>query len=199
MIAQLRGTLISKTSTDAVIDCSGVGYIVFVSVNTSERLPAIGAQAFLHTLLIPREDAFLLYGFADVTEREAFKLLISISGIGPKIALAILSSLNVNELKEIIFRKNIIALQKLPGIGKKTAERIILELGDKISKLGDSVVSTAGYEPNLIRQEAISALVTLGYSNLDAEKAIKKVLSDNSEKDLSAEQLIKVALKFALR
>jgi Holliday junction DNA helicase RuvA len=199
MIVQLSGEIVSKTATDVIIDCNGVGYGVMISVNTSEQLPDQGSKAKLLTMLIPREDAMQLFGFYDNSERDAFKMLISISGVGPKIALGILSSLKVGELKEYILTGNLHALTKLPGIGKKTAERLHLELKDKISKLntGDLTI----FEPSLdlVRQEALSALITLGYSRPIAEKAIRKVISDSSLKDLSAEDLIKLSLKFAMK
>jgi holliday junction DNA helicase RuvA len=198
MIAQLKGILIFKSSTEAVIDCGGVGYLANISVNTSQELPEINQEVLIYTLLLPREDAINLYGFWTKSEREAFKILTSISGIGPKSALGILSSLTVEELQGYIIQGNINALQKLPGIGKKTAERLILELKDKITKLGDFEVSSIGYEQNLIKQEALSALVILGYSRIIAEKAVKKALDESVTKDITAERLIKVALKYAI-
>lgn len=198
MIAQLKGMLVNKASTEAIIDCNGVGYSFFASLNTTEKLPEIGKEVNIYTLLIPREDSLNLYGFWTKGEREAFKILISISGIGPKVALGVLSSLTVEELQRYILQGNLPALQKLPGVGKKTAERLHLELKDKITKLGDVDTSSAGFEQNLIKQEAMSALVTLGYSRLIAEKAIRRAIDDTANKDISAEQLIKLSLKYAL-
>ncbi|MGA2296183.1 MAG: Holliday junction branch migration protein RuvA [FCB group bacterium] len=197
MIAQLNGKLLSKNSTEVVIDCGGVGYIANVSVNTSERLPEIGENVKIFTLLIPREDAMQLFGFWNEAEREAFKILISVSGVGPKIALGILSSVTVEDLQKYILSNNLNALQKLPGIGKKTAERLALELRDKVIKLG--VYDTSGLEgvPNRIAQEALSALLTLGYSRLIADKAIRLALSEK-DGDLNAELLIKKSLKYAM-
>jgi len=199
MIVQLSGEVVSKTATDIIIDCHGVGYGVMISVNTSELLPEEGKKAKLLTMLIPREDAMQLFGFHDKSEREAFKMLISISGIGPKIALGILSSLKVAELREYILTGNLHALTKLPGIGKKTAERLHLELKDKISKISTGDMSV--FEPtlDLVRQEALSALITLGYSRIVAEKAIRKVISESTAKELSAEDFIKLSLKFAMK
>jgi holliday junction DNA helicase RuvA len=198
MIAQLNGTIISKTSTEVVVDCGGVGYLVFISVITSEHLPEISEKARIFTLLIPREDALQLFGFWSESEREAFKLLTSISGIGPKIALGILSSVSIKELQEYIFTGNIIALTKLPGIGKKTAERIILELRDRISKLGEIVEIGETGSQNLIKQEAMSALITLGYNRLIAEKSVRRVIEENSGRVISAEEIIRKALKYAM-
>jgi len=134
MISRLRGILVEKTATEAVVDCNGVGYSAFISLATYDRLPATGEEVELKTLLIPRDDALILYGFHNDIERDAFKMLISISGVGAKTAIAVLSSLSVEELQGYIVSGNSIALQKLQGIGKKTAERIILELKDKISQ-----------------------------------------------------------------
>ena len=198
MISQLRGKLISKHSTELVIDCNGVGYLAMVSVNTSGSMPDIGEQVKIFTLLIPREDALLLFGFVDETEREAFKMITSISGIGPKIALGILSSLSVQELQEYIIAGNISALTKLPGIGKKTAERLNLELKDKIMKLGEVTSQESGLTMNLVKQEAMAALVTLGYSTTIAEKAIKKVINEDPAAAQNAEVLIRKSLKFAI-
>ena len=141
MIAQLRGKLVFKSSTEAIIDCCGVGYSVLISVNTSDSLPSIGDDVLLYTLLVHREDAMLLFGFKDVSEREAFKMLTSVSGIGGKIALGILSSLTVSALQQFVLGSNLVALQKLPGIGKKTAERLVLELKDKIINIGQQLKS----------------------------------------------------------
>jgi len=198
MIGQLNGILLQKTSTEILIDCGGVGYLAFVSVNTSESLPAIGDNVKVITLLIPKEDSLNLYAFASEAERETFKLLISISGIGPKIALGILSSITVDDLQSIVISGNLHSLQKLPGVGKKTAERLLLELRDKITKIIPANVSDVQLKYSLIVQEALSALVTLGYSRLIADKAIKSALNDLSTDKLTAEQLIKSALKHAM-
>lgn len=198
MIAQLNGKLVFKNSTQAVIDCGGVGYLCLISVNTSEQLPDINNNVLLHTLLIPREDSLNLYGFIDKTEREAFKILISISGVGPKVALAILSSLTVEELQQYILQGNLHALIKLPGIGKKTAERLLLELKDKITKLGDFDSTSMAIGHNLLKQEALSALLTLGYSRAAADKSIRKAYDEIKGDNLTAEMLIKVSLKYAM-
>lgn len=198
MIARLKGTLISKTSTEVIIDCNGVGYLASISVNTSSALPDPGKICELMTILIPREDSMQLYGFINEEESDAFKMLISVSGIGPKIALGVLSSLSVSDLQNYILTGNINALQKMPGIGKKTAERLHIELKDKITKLEISSKPETDRFSSVIRQEAIAALVTLGYSNLIADKAVRKVLESESEAELTAEKLIRKALKAAL-
>lgn len=199
MIVQLNGIVRDKSATDVIIDCNGVGYGAMISVNTSEKLPEPGNKAEILTMLIPREDALQLFGFHDEAERNTFKMLISISGVGPKIALGILSSLSVEELKEYILTGNLPALTKLPGIGKKTAERLHLELKDKINKISTGETETFEASLNLIRQEALAALVTLGYSRTIAEKSIRKVISENSAESMSAETLIKESLKYAMK
>jgi holliday junction DNA helicase RuvA len=197
MIGHLNGILSEKSGTELIIDCNGVGYQVYSSVNTTERLPEEGEEIKLYCLLISREDSTNLYGFGTKSEREAFKLLISISGIGPKVALSILSSLTVEELQQNIVEGNTLALRKMPGIGNKTAERLILELKDKILKISSFEKSGYGQTQNLIRQEALSALNTLGYSRAVADKAIIKAFEESADKNLTAEQLIKLSLKFA--
>ncbi|MDA3843743.1 MAG: Holliday junction branch migration protein RuvA [Candidatus Kapabacteria bacterium] len=200
MIAHLNGKLVSKLSNEAIIDCVGVGYSVLISLNTHDRLPAVGEKVMLVTLLITREDSMLLYGFHDTSERDAFVLLTSVSGIGPKIALGILSSLTVNELRQFVSEGNLVALVKLPGIGKKTAERMNLELRDKILKLGssDDAPAVSSGSDMFIREEALSALVTLGYNKLAADKAVKKAFATFKSGNVSAEELIRKSLKFAM-
>lgn len=197
MIERLQGKIVQKKSTEIIIDCNGVGFSAFISISSSERLPNEGEKVTLYTMLITRDDSFELYGFSDIFEREVFKLLISISGIGPKSAMSILSSMSVAELQEKILLGDSISLQKLPGIGKKTAERIILELKDRIHKVSLPSQFEVRKEQNLIVREAISALITLGYSSSLSEKLINKAISDFSDNNFSAEQLIKKALKLA--
>ncbi|MFN8361762.1 MAG: Holliday junction branch migration protein RuvA [Candidatus Kapaibacterium sp.] len=200
MIAQLRGTLLEKTHSEAVVDCGGVGYAVSISLATYEQLPEPGGSKIqLFTHLIPREDALNLYGFSTTAEREAFLMLTSISGIGPKSALAILSSLTLFELRDYILRNNLLALQKMPGIGKKTAERLIIELRDKVGKLSlsESVdVSFIGAQ-KLVQQDALAALISLGYNKQIAEKSVKAAASEPGAEQITTDQLIKKALRFA--
>ena len=198
MIALIKGKLVQKSSTEIIVDCSGVGYQINVSLNTSAKLPEIDETVKLFTILIPREDSLNLYGFYDINEKDAFKILISISGVGPKVALGILSSVSVDELQHYIILGNTNALQKLPGMGKKTAERLMLELKDKINKI--SVESTGNFsiEQSTLKQEVLSALLTLGYSRPVAEKAINSALSEQGQVKLTSEQLIKLSLKYAL-
>ncbi|MBS1537187.1 MAG: Holliday junction branch migration protein RuvA [Bacteroidetes bacterium] len=200
MIAQLSGTLIEKKPTEIVIDCGGVGYQVAISLATHEQLPELNAKTRLYTLLIPREDALNLYGFSTIAEREAFLMVTSISGIGAKSALAILSSISLFELRDHILRNNLVALQKMPGIGKKTAERIIVELRDKIGKLPleESVgISFIGAQ-KLVQQDALAALLSLGYNKQIAEKAIRSAAAELNSESVTADQLIKKALRFVV-
>ncbi|MCX6155821.1 MAG: Holliday junction branch migration protein RuvA [Candidatus Kapabacteria bacterium] len=198
MIVGIKGTVIDKSTNELIIECNGLEYSVGISLNTSEKIPEKGSQTHIYTILIPKEDSISLYGFSTVVEREAFKLLISISGIGPKSALGILS-VPLADFQNIILSGNIIALTKLPGVGKKTAERIILELKDKILKLGSLGGSELGAETNLIKQEALSALQTLGYNRLLAEKAVRQVFSEPDSDKYTAELVIKKALRIAMQ
>ncbi len=199
MISQLDGILIEKTPTEIVVDCGGVGYSALVSVRTSDSLPQTGNKVIIKTLLIPREDSLTLFGFLTEMERNTFKLLISISGIGPKMAIGILSSVTIADFQEYIISGNANAITKFPGIGKKTAQRLILELKDKISLLGGGAASAFAKEQNLVKQEALSALITLGYSRAVAEKSITRALGELAAGEFTAEVLIRNSLKFALK
>lgn len=194
MISRLRGTILQKSATEVVIDCNGVGYSVNISLNTSAKLPDVKEEAVLETILIPREDALNLYGFYDDAERVMFRHLISVSGIGAKTAMAILSSLSVDEFKEFIYLGNVAGLQRLPGIGRKTAERLILELKDKVSKISSSDLVSLNAGSASVKHEAVLALVALGYSQQNAEKSVFKVLSELPD-DASLESIIRLALK----
>ncbi|MCC7438950.1 MAG: Holliday junction branch migration protein RuvA [Armatimonadetes bacterium] len=198
MIEYLSGTLLEKTPTKAVIVAGGVGYGVLISLATFERLPAVGQHASLFTYLAVREDAMTLYGFGQTLEREMFLLLTGVNGIGPKIAIGILSSAGTDTLRENIARGNAAALTALPGVGKKTAERIALELRDKVSALGGDAGSAfgagAGSVPE-IRAEALAALVALGYGRPVAERAIRNALKEGPQVESNVETLLKGALK----
>jgi len=194
MITSLRGILAAKAPTEIEIDCNGVGYQVFIPLSTYDKLPELGTEIKLKIHFIPKEDAFYLYGFWEQIERDAFKLLISVNGIGPKIAIAILSSQDVKGLSSHIITGNILALQKLQGIGKKTAERLVLELKDKIIKLDIGDTGIVGIESDIVKREAILALMALGFSSQAAEKAVAGIKQvDDSE--LTVEAIIRHALK----
>ncbi|MCL2039707.1 MAG: Holliday junction branch migration protein RuvA [Bacteroidetes bacterium] len=198
MISHLNGILISKTTTEAIIECNGVGYQINISLNTSNVLPNVNDKVFLHTLLIHREDAMQLYGFYDKSERSMFILLTSVSGIGPKFAIGILSSITVSDLKYAIEKGNILLLKKMPGIGPKTAERLLVELKDKISKIEiESAEMSISLDDTL--NDAISALVTLGYNRAVAEKAVRKTMTNAKDIKLPIEDIIRTALKYVLQ
>lgn len=191
MIAQIKGKLIDKTPTYVVVDCGGVGYEVKISLNTFSKLGE-SEICMLYTHFVVREDAQLLYGFKEAGERELFRLLISVSGVGSATAMVILSSLSPNEIKQAILSKDVNTLKGVKGIGAKSAERIIIDLRDKIGKVeGESIIS----EPlgNTVKEEALSALVMLGFGKNPAEKALTKLIK--SGEDFTVEELIKKALK----
>lgn len=198
MIASLSGTLKIKTPTEVLIDVQGIGYTVSIPLSTFEKLGDIGSTTTLLTHLHVREDALQLFGFATEEERFLFKLLISVSGIGPKIAQGILSGISAVELKEHIARENVTALTAIPGVGRKTAERLIIELRDKIGKLEliTSSTPTLSSQQEDVRQEALLALTSLGYNRQIAEKALRQILNETNGTNLSLQELIKKALRY---
>lgn len=195
MIEYLSGTLIEKTPTRIVILAGGVGYGLYISLATYEKLPAAGQPAELHAHLVVREDSMTLYGFSDLSERDMFLLLTSVSGIGPKIAIGVLSSVGIDTLKENIARGNSAALTSFPGIGKKMAERLSLELRDKVGKIDSGVVTEGGLGTAEVRSEALAALVALGYARPAAEKAIRAALKSGPGSEANVETLLKLALR----
>lgn len=198
MIDFLTGRLIEKSATHAVVLCSGVGYGVMISLATYDHLPSVGGNAELYTQLVVREDSLTLYGFSAQAEREMFRHLISVSGIGPKIAIGVLSSIGVDALRQNIAHGNSAALTSLPGIGRKTAERITLELRDKVAAtVGPLLPGTDGAEEQDVRGEALAALLALGYSRQSAEKALRNALKAAPESESTVELLLKAALKHA--
>lgn len=191
MIAQIKGKLIEKTPTYVVIDCSGVGYQLNISLNTFSKI-GNEENCLLFTHFVVREDAHLLYGFKEKSERELFRQLISVSGVGSSTAMMILSSLSPDETKIAIVSGNVNVLKSVKGIGLKTAERIIIDLRDKIGK-SDGTEIISSFSNNTIKEEALSALVMLGFSKLPADKALNKMMAENS--NLTVEELIKRTLK----
>jgi Holliday junction DNA helicase RuvA len=198
MIASLSGILKVKTPTEVLIDVNGVGYGVIIPLSTFEKLGDLDSHVSLFTHLHVREDALQLYGFATTEERFLFKLLISVSGIGPKIAQGILSGISVTDLKSHIAKEDLAAITAIPGVGRKTAERLIVELRDKVGKLAEHVpsaaMSPADREADM-RQEALLALTSLGYNRPVAEKAIRQVLNESAGTGISLQDLIKRALR----
>ncbi len=199
MIASLNGKLLSKSTSFAVVECCGVGYYVNISISTYDKLPDINENIFLHIVFQIREDDINLFGFINETDKQAFLLLNSVSGIGGKTALTILSSITVNELVKFISNQNLAALQKFPGIGKKTAERLCFELKDKILSLNidNSEIGVLTKKNHSIQNEAIAALMSLGYNKNVAEKAVKSALKTLND-DVKVESLIKIALKYTM-
>ena len=197
MIASLTGILKYKSPTEILVDVCGVGFAVSIPLSTYEKLGDIGSSLTVLTYLHVREDAMQLFGFFTDEERRLFKLLISVSGIGPKIAQSILSGINVEELKSHLLTGSIAALTAIPGVGRKTAERLILELRDKIGK-GTGASSSApplDAESATMRTEALQALTSLGYHTQIAEKSIRLVLKETGGSVISLEELIKRALR----
>jgi holliday junction DNA helicase RuvA len=203
MLTYIQGTLASATPLQAVVDVQGLGYEVHIPVTTAERLPPLGRSVKLFTHAVYREDSQSLFGFASQEERDFFRLLVErVSGVGPRVALSIMSKLSLPMLRSAIAGGDVALLSKCPGIGKKTAERLVIELKDKV---GLTVASSAGVaggaEGTFLREEAdtriqdaVRALVTLGYKPADADKAVRKALAAAGG-EISSEALIKAALR----
>ncbi|MCI0526891.1 MAG: Holliday junction branch migration protein RuvA [Nitrospira sp.] len=194
MIARLTGKLAYKSPEYLVLDVNGVGYQVFVPLSTFYELPEKGDSVGLHTYMAVREDAIELYGFLTLEERELFKLLLTVSKIGPKLARNILSGISVNELKNALLNSNVLKLNAIPGIGHKMAERLVLELKDKIpSTLVVQEVEELSTDEKVA--DALSALVNLGYKRNLAEQAIKRAIGEiGAESPL--EEIIRASLKY---
>lgn len=190
MISHIQGRLVEKNPTDVVIECNGVGYFLNISLHTFSQLPS-SENIKLYSHLIVREDAHILYGFASREEREIFKLLITVSGVGPATARTMLSSLSPEQVMDAISSEDATTLQSVKGIGAKTAQRVILDLKDKI--LRDSNLSISLPKSNTRKNEALSALETLGFIRKKAEKVCDVILKEDPE--ASVETIIKLALK----
>lgn len=191
MITHLEGRLVSKNPTDIVIDCNGVGYFLNISLHTFSQLPD-SEKVRLFTHLQVREDAHTLYGFSSEMEREIFRLLISVSGVGASTARTMLSSLSPAQIREAIASEDVVTIQSVKGIGAKTAQRVVLDIKDKILKVyGMDDVSVVSSNTN--KNEALSALETLGFARRQAEKACNQVLKTDPQ--ATVETIIKEALK----
>ena len=199
MIGRLRGTLAEKQPPHLIIDVNGLGYELEVPMTTLYRLPKVGEAVTLHTHLVVREDAHLLYGFHEKRERELFRELIRLNGVGPKLALALMSGLDVDELVRCVQAQDASALVKVPGVGKKTAERLLVELKDRF-KAWETAPSLFTLVPNgalpvapvsSAESDAVSALISLGYKPQEASRAVAAV----DAKGLSSEELIRRSLK----
>ena len=192
MIALLKGTLIEKMPEVVIIDAGGVGYEVFIPLSTFYDLPAPGAPATLHIHTRLREDSLRLFGFFSQQEKQIFEVLIGINKVGPKLALAILSGLPFSELWAAVSSNDVARLSAIPGVGKKTAERLALELRDKLAAPVGQKGEIAPASSNPMRDDALSALVNLGYKKPDAEKALDKLNEDGATD--SIETLIRNSL-----
>ena len=202
MITYIRGELVAIEEDKAIVDVNGVGYGIFMPGTAMNYLPPIGEEVKLHTYMNVREDAMQLFGFLTRDDLKVFKLVIGVSGIGPKGGLSILSKLSPDELRFAVMANDAKAISAAPGIGKKTAEKLIIELKDKLSiedvlekGADDSAVPVSVGAANGAQAEAIQALVALGYSNTEAVKAVKKVQIDDTT---SVEHILKAALRFMM-
>jgi len=197
MITFLDGKLISALPTQAIVDVSGVGYEVFIPLSSYDKLPAVGQPIRILTHLAVREDAHVLYGFMTAAERDLFRLLVNnVSGIGPKLALAVFSGMSVNNFKAAVVNSDVASLSKISGLGKKTAERIILELKDKLGVAAAWEAASAMHAPTPEQEqanEAVLALIALGYKQVEAHKAVRDLQEKGEAK--SAEDLVKLVLK----
>lgn len=202
MIAYVQGILENLEIDQAVIDVGGIGYEVHISASTCDRMPGIGESVKLYTYMNVKEDEMSLFGFLTRDEIRMFRMLITVSGIGPKGAMGILSVFATDDLRFAILAGDVKTISKAPGIGKKTAERLVLELRDKISNddiaageaAGVAVPSGDGTGDNAARDEAVEALVALGYNGTDAMRAVRKVLT-SAKKELNTEEMLKLSLK----
>ena len=191
MITHIQGRLVEKTPTDVVIDCNGVGYHIHISLYTFSKIPNT-ENIKLFTYLQIKEDAHSLFGFVEKSERELFKLLLSVSGIGASIARTMLSSMEPKQILNAIASADVVTIQSIKGIGAKTAQRVILDLKEKVLKIYDlDEVSIASNNTN--KDEALSALEVLGFNKKLAEKVVDRIVKDNP--DATVESLIKQALK----
>ena len=197
MITFLDGKLVNALPTQATVDVNGVGYEVLIPLSSYDKLPPAGQPIRILTHLAVREDAHILYGFMTVPERDLFRLLVNnVSGIGPKLALAVLSGMSVTNFKTAVVNSDIGVISKISGLGKKTAERIVLELKDKLGVAAAWEAATAAHAPTPEQEqanEAVLALIALGYKQVDAHKAVRDLQTQGQAK--SAEELVKLALK----
>ncbi|MGD0445009.1 MAG: Holliday junction branch migration protein RuvA [Edaphobacter sp.] len=195
MIAHLRGRLLSKTPNQAIVECAGVGYDVTISVATFSALPNDGAEVTLHIHTHVREDQLALFGFSETQEKRLFEKLLTISGIGPKLAITVLSGIDSSRLVTAIRSADHATLTRIPGIGKKTAERVVLELKDKLDDLAVSIPTTAGTSHHgPAGDDALSALVNLGYPRPIAQKAIETAITKNPDAAKDFETLFRAAM-----
>jgi Holliday junction DNA helicase RuvA len=206
VIGRLRGTLLEKLAPEVLIECGGIGYEVTMPMTSIYALPELNEQAIIYTHFVVREDAQLLYGFANKIERRLFRLVIKVNGVGPKLGLAILSSMSADQFVSCVAHDDLTSIVKIPGVGKKTAERLLIEMRDRLKDW--QVTSTGSLATNTLpielhhentfvtnaKGDATNALVSLGYSQQQADKAIRVVFKADS----TSEDLIRDALKAML-
>jgi Holliday junction DNA helicase RuvA len=199
MIGLLRGKLLIKQPPDLMLDVNGVGYEVQASMTTFYDLPELHAEVTLYTHFVVREDAQLLYGFSSQVERELFRHLLKVNGVGPKMALAIVSGMNPLEFNQVIHASDIVRLSRIPGVGKKTAERLVIELRDRLPKSAGheatSTVSTHAAATVSVSDEAVNALLALGYKPVQASQMIAAY----EDQGLTLEEMIRQALRASLK
>lgn len=198
MITFLAGNLAAALPTQAIVDVRGVGYELLIPLSSYDRLPAVGQSVHILTHLHVREDAHVLYGFMSAAERDLFRLLVNhVSGIGPKLALAVLSGMSVGNFKAAVVNGDVASLAKISGLGKKTAERIVLELKDKVGVAAAWEAASASHAPSPEESqanEAVLALIALGYKQVEAHKTVRD-LQEKQPEVRTAEELVKLALK----
>jgi Holliday junction DNA helicase RuvA len=197
MITFLDGKLVNALPTQAIVNVNGVGYEVLIPLSSYDKLPPVGQPIRILTHLAVREDAHILYGFVTAAERDLFRLLVNnVSGIGPKLALAVLSGMSVANFKEAVVNSDVAALSKISGVGKKTAERMVLELKDKLGIAAAWEAASAEHAPTPEQKdanEAVLGLIALGYKQIDAHKVVRDLQEKGEAK--TAEDLVKLALK----
>src|SRR5437899_2154836 len=202
MITFLDGKLVKALPTQATVELGGVGYEVFIPLSSYDKRPSAGQPAHILPHLQVREDAHVLYGFMSVAERDLFRLLVNnVSGIGPKLALAVLSGMSVANFKNAVVNSDVSAISKISGLGKKTAERIVLELKDKLGVAAAWEAASAAHAPTAEEtqvNDAVLALISLGYKQEDAHKAVKQAIAAAGGKTQSAEELVRQALKLLI-
>jgi holliday junction DNA helicase RuvA len=193
MIAQICGRLAHKSPEEIIVDCNGVGYGVRVPLSTFYELPDIGAEVVLRVHTHVREDALHLYGFLTGKEKDLFGLLIGVSGVGPRLAINVLSGIATHDLERALQEGDLLSLTRIPGVGRKTAERMLLELKDKVSATGAGVAAGIPMRDGMVK-DALSALVNLGYQRGIAEEAVRDCVRQHGE-ELSLEELLKESLR----
>ncbi len=195
MYAYITGTLAEKKPTFAVIEAAGVGYALHIPASSYDKLPAVGKAAKLLTTYVAREDAHTLYGFASDGERQTFETLIAVSGVGPKLALAALSAMNASELRDAVINSDTGMLTRIPGVGARKAEKLVVELRDKMAALDGVEIAASGDSAGAeARADARAALEGLGLSRAEAEKRLRKILREHKGLQ-SAEEMIRLALR----